>query len=121
MITYLHTAAIVAEKHANSSKRYCLGCVAVRRDGAVVESFNHDQPERHFDHHAEARALRKCGRGAVLYIARILKSPSGLWANARPCPRCQALIRHRGVKRVYYTLGPGEYGCWTPTSGRIGE
>lgn len=111
----LKEAAKLAAKDLQSKKKYIFAAIAKRTDGAVVRSINHDCPDRHFDHHAEARVLRKTDKGgAVLYVARVLKDKKTSWARAKPCPRCQVLIKRMGVKAVYYTIGPNEYGCWFP-------
>ena len=44
--------------------------------------------------------------------ARVLRD--GFWALAWPCGGCRLLIRNRGVKKVYYIIGPNEYGVWNP-------
>ena len=41
-------------------------------------------------------------------VARVLAN--GDWALARPCKNCQTCMKRKGVKRVYYTISPGEYG-----------
>jgi deoxycytidylate deaminase len=96
-------------------KSFYVACIAKRADGATVNSINHcvhGQPIP--EHHAEARVLRKCDYGATLYVARVLRRDKETWANAKPCGRCQALIRNYGVKKVYYTIGPNEWGVWIP-------
>ena len=107
---YLDLAAKIA-MGGDNNKSYLLAAIVKRKDGAVVVSLNSltitPQPAAH----AEAKVLRKADAGCELYVARVLRA-SGDWACAAPCPRCQALIRARGVKRVYYTIAPNEYGVW---------
>jgi tRNA(Arg) A34 adenosine deaminase TadA len=106
--------ALHIARRSTDEKNFYMACVAKRADGAVVCSENHSvhgQPIP--EHHAEARVLRKCDYGSVLYVARVLKDRE-TWANAKPCPKCQALIRNMGVKRVYYTVGPNEWEIWIP-------
>jgi len=91
-------------------RNYLLAAVIKRKDGAVVVSTNAltklPQPAAH----AEARALRKADVGCEMYVARVLRD--GTWALAKPCRHCQRLIRSKGVKRVYYTIAPNEWGVW---------
>ena len=107
-------AAQLAGK-SQDDKSFYMACVAKRADGAIVSSVNHCVSGQAIpEHHAEARVLRKCDYGAVLYLARVLKRDRETWANAKPCKRCQALIRNYGVKKVYYTVGPNEWDVWIP-------
>lgn len=89
-----------------------MACVARRKDGALVVAVNAKTNSRTPPAHAEARVLRKAGHGSILWVARIDANED--WAMARPCPDCQILIRAREVKKVYYTISPGEYGIWYP-------
>jgi len=94
----------------DQKRNYRLASVIQRRDGALVSSNNALTKEPQPAAHAEARSLRKADTGCTLYVARVLRD--GTWASAKPCPRCQALIRAKGVKRVYYTIAPKEWGVW---------
>ena len=63
-----------------------------------------NQPTRIFLH-AEIAALVKLHHNAKpfsLEVSRYYKD--GTPANARPCPVCEAAIKHYGIKRVSYTL-----------------
>jgi tRNA(Arg) A34 adenosine deaminase TadA len=62
------------------------------------------QPDRIFLH-AEIAALIKLPRGAKphkLFVERYYKS--GKPANSKPCPVCEAAIKHYGIKKVEYTI-----------------
>jgi deoxycytidylate deaminase len=108
----LRQAAMTAGK-CDDIKTFFLAAVAERKDGAVVTSVNHAVfGQKNYDHHAESRVLRKCDYGAILYVARVMKADKKTWANARPCSRCRALIQNLGIKKVFYTIGPNEYGIW---------
>ena len=56
--------------------------------------------------HAEVAALNACRKtnlkGATIYVARISKK--GEPRMSKPCLRCQAALRERGVKKIFYTL-----------------
>lgn len=101
---------------------FWLGCVGIRQDGALVSAKNgavHSTCVDNYQHmpsaHAEGRVLRKLGKGGTLYVARIAKSTKE-YAMARPCPMCQTRIKAFGVKKVYYTINPEQYGIWTPSN-----
>ena len=56
--------------------------------------------------HAERRLMRKAGYGAIVYVARIRFD--GSISMAKPCPACEALLRNKRVKNVFYTNWDGE-------------
>lgn len=112
----LELAARVA-MGGSQERNFRLGCVAKRSDGAVVFSTNERTRAPNPNAHAEARVLKKTDFGSTLWVARVNKD--GSWSMARPCSKCQARIRNRGVKKVYYTISPGEYGVWYPQEGKI--
>ena len=89
---------------------FFFGCVALRDDGAIITSTNIRTQLPMIAAHAEARALRKCGQEAILWIARIDRNRNR--ALARPCSGCQTLIKNRCVKRVYYTVDNNTYSVW---------
>jgi tRNA(Arg) A34 adenosine deaminase TadA len=92
-------------------KNYLLAAVAKRKDGALVFSQNAMTRQPHPTSHAEARAIRKSDAGCTMYVARVYRD-GGKWALAKPCPKCQSLIRNHHVLRVYYTIEEGRYGVW---------
>lgn len=109
---YLKLAVKIAKK-GREDRNYKLGCVAIRKDGVIVAAHNAMAKRMPFySAHAERRVIRKAGYGATLFVARILSN--GDWAMAKPCPTCQVVLKARRVKRVIYTIGPGEYGVWEP-------
>jgi len=102
-----------------SPKRsFWLGAVAKRKDGAIVVSTNEKVQKPTPTAHAEARVLRKAGKGATLWVGRVMRSDHS-WAMAKPCKKCQALIRSMGVVKVYYTISPGNFGVWYPQKDKI--
>lgn len=76
----------------------------------VVRAANGLVDNRHAPAHAEARLCRKLDSGSVVYVGRVLRSDGSI-ALAKPCGRCEARLRNTGVKKVFYTIGPGEWGC----------
>ena len=108
---YLELAARFAAGASWQEKHFLLGAVAVRQDGAIVAATNIRTQDREHSAHAEYRVLKKAGIGATLWVARIDRY--GQWAMAKPCSKCQTLIKNKRVKRVYYTISPNEYGVLT--------
>lgn len=55
--------------------------------------------------HAEIGVIlgldRSVTEGSTIYVARINKK--GEYRMSKPCPMCQAALKHVGVKRVIYT------------------
>lgn len=108
---YLDLAAKIALGKSDN-KHFLLGAVAERNDGAIVISTNVRTPDANHGAHAETRILKKAGAGATIWLARIDRK--GQWAMSRPCHRCQILLKNKRVRRVYYTISPGEYGVLEP-------
>lgn len=79
------------------------------RNHPTIVSPEHIKTECSF--HAEEVAIREAGednvKGAVIYVARINRQ--GLDRDSKPCPRCSALIRRVGIKKVVFTAEAGEY------------
>jgi len=106
-IRYLNQAAHFARKNRDM-RTFFIGAVAIRGDKAVVSANNGSQKYPTPQHHCEARLSRKLDRNAVVFVARVLAN--GEWAMSKPCADCERALRRMYVKRVYYTIGPNEYG-----------
>lgn len=67
----------------------------------------------HATHHAELGCIlgldRTTTRGSDLYVVRIGKA--GELRLSKPCEMCEAVLRHVGVKRVFYSIDQEELGC----------
>lgn len=114
MLKMLQRAVDLAATTKDQDKNFFLGCIGLRKDGVYVCSTNETiVTQKTPSSHAEARALRKCGQGSILWVARVLKDKV-TWANAKPCMTCRALIINKMVDKIYYTIGPNEYGVWIP-------
>lgn len=82
---------------------------AVIMDGACVVAASPNTPTLH----AEARAFLRCPAHVLrdparrsqltMYVARV--AADGIPSLSKPCANCQRLIRHHGIRRVYYTTG----------------
>jgi len=92
----------------NPDRNFYLGAIAIRTDGAVVESYNLITRDPDPNAHAEYRLTRKVDYGSVVYVARIVRK--GQFALAKPCQSCMLSLVHHGVKRIYYTINSNEYG-----------
>jgi len=110
----LLNSAIEIASQCKDKKEFYLACVAKRSDGAIVQSVNHGYPDQKVTmHHAEARVLRKCDHGSILYVARVHKDRETV-ANSKPCPYCQKFMRNMGVKKAYFTIDQNTFGIWYP-------
>jgi len=90
-------------------RTYYLGAYGIRADSARVRARNGAALYLAPEAHAEVRLCRKLDRGAVVYVARISRIDGG-YRIAKPCANCRKALKQRGVSRVYYTIGPNEYG-----------
>ena len=108
MHRYLHQAAEISLKGAKNRRAY-LGAVGIRSDGTIVTSYNGCAENRKPPAHAEARLAKKLDVGAVVYVARTRRD-NGEIAMAKPCAHCENALRHRGVRKVVYTIAENEYG-----------
>ena len=112
-------AAKIAEPHSKKDMRnFWLGCVGIRKDGALVFSqngavFSTTISNYQFlpECHAECRTLRKMDRGGILYVSRILRKDQSL-AMAMPCGMCQVKIKSKDIRKVYYSINESQFGVW---------
>lgn len=88
-------------------RSYRLGAVGLRADDVIVASRNLPAQDCIPEHHAETRLVRKLTRGSVVWVARIGRT--GAWRMARPCKGCENCLRASGIKRIVYTVSPGEW------------
>lgn len=109
MIRYLNQAIKEANNDTDPTRAYRFAVIGVRYDGAIVRSRNLSTKTPEHRAHAESRIVRKLDVGAVIYIARVLKD--GNPALARPCKKCQNVLRAHGIKKAYFTIGIDEWGC----------
>ena len=108
---YIELAAETAAA-GTDGRSYFIGAVAQRRDGAIVRSRNLLTRVPVHSAHAEARLCKKIDLGSTVYIARVLRT--GATALAKPCPKCHALLRSKGVKKVFFTTETGEIASIEP-------
>lgn len=108
---YLDLAIRIA-KGGTEERNYRIGCVGIRTDGAIVVAPNLLTKRPEHTAHSESRVLRKSDAGVTLYVARIHRDNNV--ALAKPCVKCQALIKNRRVRRVFYTISNSEYAVWDP-------
>lgn len=106
---YLRWAASLAAKKKSMLQGFYIGAIGIRRDGAVVRSFNGSANHPVAQGHAETRLSHKLDVGSVVYVARYSFGTHDL-ALAKPCPNCQKVLLSCGVKKVYYSIQSNEYG-----------
>jgi len=102
----------IAAKTATSKsdgRSFLLGAIGIRKDGTMVRSLNSPTqcPERQV--HAECKLCKKLDFGATVYVARV-RLDNFQFGLSRPCFSCQKIMRHKGVKKAYYTISPTEFG-----------
>ena len=125
MLPLLLAAAKAASPDVDDSRNFWLGCVGIRQDGVRVYSKNgasrvsdtieNFQPLPYA--HAEARLLRKLGKGGIVFVARVAKKDYAL-TMARPCGKCIQLLKAADVERVYYTINDFQYGIFFPQTNK---
>lgn len=98
---------------AEDNRNFLLGAIGLRPDGILVSSRNIAAPNTAPHHHAETRLIRKLTPGSTIWVARVSKG-DGCWALAKPCPGCENRLRSVGIKKIVYTIGPGEWGIIDP-------
>lgn len=103
-------------------RNFWLGCVGHRKDGAIVTAKNgavmsSDWKRKHLipDAHAEVRAIKKSGKGAILYVARLSKI-NDHFVMARPCTVCRSFAKSYKIEKIYYTINNYQYGIYFPES-----
>lgn len=78
--------------------------VGINRDKNHPENVPH--PKTQAAVHAEVAAVKACGdvdlHGATIYVARVNRA--GDQMMSKPCERCQAFLRERGIKKIFYTI-----------------
>lgn len=106
---YFNLARRLALKPTKVRRAYCIGAVAIRNDGVIVGSSNGYAKDVEKDIHAEARVLRKSGKGCILFIVRVARKDRS-YKLVKPCSSCMAKIRAYKIKKVYYSISNEEYG-----------
>lgn len=109
-VTRMLSLAAKISRVREDERRFYVGAVAERDDGALVAYSNlptRHGPMRHT--HAEYRLTRHLGGARSVYVART--DALGNWALSKPCSKCEQVLRACGVSKVYFTVSDGEYGC----------
>lgn len=91
--------------YQNTTMRHRVGCVISK--GGRILSVEHNLGT----HHAEERATNKIWRseliGATAYVARPLYDKKIGVGLARPCFKCEKLLRSLGIKKIVYSVNGG--------------
>ena len=119
---YIELCKRVAENSESSDYRH--GAVLVKGSTVLNVANNKNVHARfgkrfrkrdcgHATHHAELGCImgvdRSITRGTDVYVVRVGKS--GDLRMSKPCPMCEAALKHVGVRRVYYSINETEVGC----------
>ena len=120
---YVDLARRLAEGSTYSLHRH--GAILVKGGSVLNWSANQNKVQRwaqrfrahgcgHATHHAELGAIlgvaRDKTRGSDIYVVRISKKGSLLLS--KPCPMCEEVLRHVGVKRVFYSIDDQTIECY---------
>ena len=114
-----------AKKTAQKSKSpdYRHGALLIKGNNIINSSYNKNSFKRwgnrfrhrdcgHATRHAELGCIlgqdRSVTTGATIYVVRIGKK--GEFRMSKPCPMCEAAMRHVGIKKVIYTINDKEVG-----------
>ena len=83
--------------------------LAIARKRKVPSMYEHSKDHYISPHlHAEVAALKKAGLDSGIDTIIVLRiSKAGLFAIAKPCQICQAVLREHGVKKVIYSIDNG--------------
>ncbi len=102
----------IAAQTANSKddrRCFLLGAIGIRSDQVMVKALNSPSDQPMAVAHAEAKLARKLTPNSIVYIARV-RLIDGQFGLAKPCANCLKVLSSRGVSKIYYTIGPAEYG-----------
>ena len=105
----LQIAVEVARREPTHKGHMLMAAASMRSDGLVVCAYNVQVKSQRSPHgHAEYRLHSKLTPGSTVAVARVTRA--GDWALAKPCKACETILRNFRVKRVVYTISPGEFG-----------
>ncbi len=93
----------------DEDRKYCLGAVAKRKDGAIVYAYNGRPTDVHAPSHAEFRLTKKLDTSKTIFVSRINRN-TGIVGLAKPCKACQIAIQSKKINKVIYTISENEYG-----------
>jgi len=93
----------------DTNRKYCLGAVAKRTDGALVYAYNGRPLNVHAPSHAEFRLSKKLDSSRTVFVSRVNRN-TGTIALAKPCQSCQIALKSKYVEKVIYSITEKEYG-----------
>lgn len=91
-----------------AERTYRLGAVSIRTDGVIVAASNVSVRNKCPEAHAERRVSKKSNNGSIVYVVRI--GANDEFRMSRPCKECITAMKHRGIKKCYYTIDENEFG-----------
>jgi tRNA(Arg) A34 adenosine deaminase TadA len=103
---YLELASHFTQRRKGDGRKFMIGAVGIRSDGAIVTARNSPSADVTPGAHAESRLCNRLTPNSIVFVVRVTKT--GTWAMAKPCKACEIKLRAAGVKNVYYTNDQGE-------------
>ena len=100
------------EVRKESDLRVKVGACIIRGNRIIGlganKSGGSDRHKYQWSRHAELRCMLRAGDvgGGDIYVARVL-GHSQRYGMAKPCRRCETLLRDANIKTVYYTVQGG--------------
>lgn len=83
--------------------RYRHGAVALRSGAVVGKGYNHHGV--HAEHSCLSGIWPNKRKGLTVWVGRLTKT--GKWADSKPCPACETMLREAGVRKVVYSTAGG--------------
>lgn len=105
MLKIATNVALMGDKN----RKYSLGAVSRRKDGALVYAYNGRPTDVHAPSHAEFRLSKKLDTSKTVFVSRINRN-TGLIGLAKPCPACQVALKSKNIEKAIYTISENEYG-----------
>jgi tRNA(Arg) A34 adenosine deaminase TadA len=93
----------------DDERSFMIGSIAIRGDGVMVKALNGPSRFPTRQAHSEFRLSKKIDYGATIYVARV-RLVDGEFGMSKPCPSCMKALLSKRVKKIYYTIGPNEFG-----------
>jgi len=101
----------IAASFANKGferRHFKISALGIRKDGAMVVSYNGSAKIRTPEIHAEYKLSRKLDYDATVFVVRLLKE--GKYGLAMPCTSCLAVLKKKKVKKIYFTISDSDFG-----------
>jgi hypothetical protein len=109
-LTFRHSALLVDGSKVIAASFNELHTIGLRESVTLAKRSGRYQNENHAEVGAVLRGDRKHDiKGMDVYVVRVVSR--GDMALSRPCPLCQKVMREHGIRRAFYSIAEGEFGC----------